>query len=397
MKSLFSEQFLIGIFVIALVYFSVSIPSPAYAPSNCGSPFSISADLTQYYKGHGAKITIIDPIVAASPMTQETILVKVTSTRDPVGLINLVFKENGTDTCTFVLPTSSTPPYTPGYVMFLSATDPGDPNILPGTFSNMQKPSLNVDITDTVTIQATNGTTGSITRSIVADDTATWSITTSTTNQPYKRIIKSCASEGGDSDGDGLCNNWETASGLTISYTRNSVTATYRYGNTDGTCKKQIDDPVRGSFGVAKCPDPNKKDIFVEADFLKRHYPNGNDLLQVVQAFDNAGINLHILIDENLQKHRDNLSIPSAGEANPPVTDFDKLKTNNFGTPGERSTTSVPAPSTCTAVGSDCVKNLLTAKRQAFHWALYGHFNTANPASSGSAELPGNDIFVTLG
>ena len=197
-----------------------------------------------------------------------------------------------------------------------------------------------------------------------------------------------------DNDDDALCDSWET---LGI--------------DEDGDGNVDFDLPALGA-------DPNHKDVFVEIDFMDcsrggcgggdshDHRPDDRGLAAVIAAFDRApvpnpnaahptgtpGIHLHLVgtrgyVDEQLP-HVSAIAFDSraAGAAD----DFDDLKSGaggpcegHFGTPAERG-------------GADCAKRL-SAKRRAFHYAIFGHDVAGFAGMSGVAEIFGNDLLVSLG
>jgi uncharacterized repeat protein (TIGR01451 family) len=175
-----------------------------------------------------------------------------------------------------------------------------------------------------------------------------------------------------DSDGDGLWDDWE------------------RFGaDTDGDGNIDLDLPAQGA-------DPNHKDIFVEVDWMDcaaaggdcaagdthNHRPKDAAITAAVNAFAAApvpnpdgttGINLHV-DRSNAIAHQNLLNINGlcfAGGAG--IGSFDAVKTdaNNFGTNNPR--------------------------RFAYHYSLWTHQEVANNTTSGCAELPGNDVQVSLG
>jgi hypothetical protein len=79
------------------------------------------------------------------------------------------------------------------------------------------------------------------------------------------------AAVGGDSDGDGLLDVWETE-GLRVSV---------------GGTEEFVDLKAMGA-------DPNHKDIFVEIDWMPGRQPMAAAIATVVTAFNNAGIHLHV-------------------------------------------------------------------------------------------------------
>lgn len=181
---------------------------------------------------------------------------------------------------------------------------------------------------------------------------------------------------GNDNDQDGLCNIWETPTGLEIPFGTNGAVYTY-------PCRPLIDDTA-GFFatGPDVCPDPDRKDIFVEIDFMLNHKPIRLALQTAIDTFANSpvanpdgstGITLHFLVDENTLDHDPLLSL----------TEFYQTKAAKFGTVAERTG----------AFPSD----IITAKRQAFHWMYMVHSQEANPLSSGYAEVGANDSMISMG
>lgn len=166
-----------------------------------------------------------------------------------------------------------------------------------------------------------------------------------------------------DSDGDGLWDDWET------------------FGiDTDGNGSIDLDLPSLGA-------NPMRKDIFLEIDWMDctvdgsdcgdnhNHRPLQAALDGVTQAFANAGVSLHAEVGNSFP-HRDFLAIPKADCGVPgidPDRNFDTVKAdpNNFGPTNPR--------------------------RFAYHYVLFTHLQGDPLASSGCAELPGNDIQVSLG
>ena len=193
-----------------------------------------------------------------------------------------------------------------------------------------------------------------------------------------------------DNDGDGLCDRWETE-GIDI--------------NNDGII--DLDLPAMGA-------DPNHKDIFVEVDYMDcavggcaegdahSHRTQYTAIQDVINAFANAsvsnprwlnGITLHVIVDEAVREIEPILFVNNGSDS---VDDFNDLKLGNprnecgvgatdghFGTRAERS--------------SPNCENILEAKRRVFRYAIFGHNHAHTIGSSGIAELPGNDLMVTLG
>ncbi len=181
-----------------------------------------------------------------------------------------------------------------------------------------------------------------------------------------------------DADGDGLWDDWEQ-SGI----------------DTDGNGTRDFNLPALGA-------NPNRKDIFLEIDFMDcataggdctagdthSHEPNFNNVINpVIQAFANApvtnpdgsmGITLHVDVSNSIP-HQNFLNIPGlckSGGAG--IGNFDTVKADpaNFGPNNPR--------------------------RFVYHYALFTHLQTndtsdPNQTSSGCGELPGNDFQVSMG
>jgi len=223
-----------------------------------------------------------------------------------------------------------------------------------------------------------------------------------------------CAADGlKDTDGDGLLDCWEKPSPLSAG--ANGMPCIDFDG--DGIC-----DYVFCTAPGPDCPDPFRKDIYVELDWLENHQPNATAITMVVNRFAIApvtnpvnpttgtsipGIALHVQVDPQPLKDAGGNTIPHntsnsfgnqfisfepytgpPGSPNPAL-DFDALKAINFGTAAERASANAV--------------NLLNAKRQAFRYGIFWHFlnlpaiNGSPDTTSGGAEVPGNDFVVTLG
>ncbi|MEQ9095124.1 MAG: GC-type dockerin domain-anchored protein [Phycisphaerales bacterium] len=165
---------------------------------------------------------------------------------------------------------------------------------------------------------------------------------------------------GGDSDGDGLLDCWET-DGMDV----------------DGDSNVDLDLPAMGAR-------VDRKDIFVEVDAMVDRAPTLAELQGVIDAFDQApvpapasggsgGVTLHIMIDEtNIRR----VPYPAA------FTDFDVTKAAHYGTVAERD--------------SDNWANIKAARDKAFRYCIFADTYEGSD-SSGLAEQPGNDFMVTLG
>ncbi len=155
-----------------------------------------------------------------------------------------------------------------------------------------------------------------------------------------------------------------------------------------------------GVVSASERPDPNHKDVYVEVDWMQLHRPNKDALDFVARRFaegpvcnpdHQTGVRLHIEIDaEQAVAHSDDLSFPQVG-CGPAedLFDFDIVKADHFGTPGERG-----LPNSAT---------ILQLKAKVFHYALFVHnLRGCRGAGgtivypSGASEPPSNFV-VSLG
>ena len=188
-----------------------------------------------------------------------------------------------------------------------------------------------------------------------------------------------------DTDDDGLLDSWEIV-GIDI--------------NNDGTV--DLDLPAMGAR-------PNRKDFFVEVDYMATNSHNHRPIidcpinascivfpqsLDIVSAvFQVQNINLDITIDEAVPEIE---PIRFISDGPGIADDFNDLKWGNpiepcgtgptdghFGTIADRS--------------SPNCENIIAAKRLVFRYGIFGHNHSRKIGASGIAELGGNDFMVTLG
>lgn len=201
-----------------------------------------------------------------------------------------------------------------------------------------------------------------------------------------------------DTDGDGLLDSWETG-GMDV--------------NGDGVIDLNL--PALGA-------NPNHKDVFVEADWLDcavagsdcgvinnncntingaallghNHKPNAaTEVAAAVAAFTNApvgnpdavsGVNLHVLVDEPVQHicfSTWNAVQPAPCNLPPAAFTFEWYKCGYFTTAADRA-------------GANAA-NIKAAKQQVYHYSLWTHQTAKLNCTSGSAEVFGNDFYVSLG
>lgn len=222
--------------------------------------------------------------------------------------------------------------------------------MLSASSTDQNVPRVQTAVGNTVTISAPGATS-----KVITINSQSWGSITSNPNQPSFTTVITCNTQG-DTDSDGICDSFETASGLSIPY--NGITYTY-------PC-----DP--------SCPVVGTKDIYVEIDWLKHHSPNQAAITSVKNAFSGRGIVLHTQIDEEIPYHKDQIVGPDQGQG--VVTEYDTIKNAYFGTTTDRG-----------HLNGDW----LTAKRQVFHYTLFAHRLTTG--YTGVGETPGQDVVLALG
>ncbi|MHB8602969.1 MAG: hypothetical protein ACYC6W_10520 [Nitrosotalea sp.] len=396
-----------------MIFSTGLITNPAAA--QCPTDFCLNSDYSTYYTDHGILISIFCQSCATLGQTQLTI--HVFSNSDPSGIYPTL-TEDRLGSPNYHLSANASPNnIIPGYVM-LTTTGSSIPL---GSWGSVpfQVPILRVGIPDAVTI--TYGP-NQIQASILSPQQTDSTMTVAKTNDQAQPTIITCPPgpnpNNPDQDGDGICDAWEVNSKSRGYLQITDATGNVMYQYFCDHLQPGISANTSKSLGTISnpdpvCPSPYKKDIFVEADYMKRHHPDQNTINTIVSAFANAptgipttcqssdievctaGIRLHVQVDDELSGHMDLSGTPSLGRALAPTTDFDIIKTNYFGTADERTRqTNCPLDSSGNCL---TVVNTLTAKKQIFHYALFTHSQTGNPLSSGVSELPGNDLDISLG
>ena len=174
--------------------------------------------------------------------------------------------------------------------------------------------------------------------------------------------------------GDGICDEWEDHSNpndedwLIISDRLLGLDGTYRHNCLD-----------THSDGCGS----DKRDIFVEIDWIDSHKPDPKALEEVQDSFDKHNIRLHLQVnDEPAYGHLPGIAFPGCDNSNECPMGFDQLKSSTFGTAEEQDR-------------NDWV-NERYLKHQVFHYALFGHHDESSSTSSGEGEILGNDFVVHL-
>lgn len=231
--------------------------------------------------------------------------------------------------------------------------------------------------------------------------------------------VTDCTPYGGDPNNDGICKNWKDGTygpGLHIDFTDSSIGGApvhYRYdlsctpGNTLAT------DPT----GYTVCPSTNQKDIYLELDCMTGQCPQPQAVYDVVNAYYQHGILLHVQMGENPSSGSGDIGLhycdvrlvtsnydtsgSTCTSSSTYFQSYPNLKQNFFGTTDERSGNTSDCPMNGVPPGVNTPNpnsyNCLTAKRQVFHYGMFVNYQWGNYKSSGWSEILGNDFIVSMG
>ena len=400
-QSLIEKKKILSLTVLTALIFILGFSGQAYAGS-------MSSDKSLYYYNHGSIITVT---LASVDGDYNANSVPVTLTDSSVP-----------NTYTYTLNKISTGTFqTNGYINF---TDHNSAN----TFQVRPLDSLGTDITDPVTATYTDSK-GKFTLTLSMPSwsndyhftlQAAPSTLISTINgqsmphdQPFFGVKRQCTS----SSEHALCDSWKRTiqDGLYINDTYTNSTG-YTWSN--GTYYSQC--PSGEACGIQ-----NQKEIFAEINAERDQMPSTTAMDAVKTPFNAQNIKLHYYLDEEVPFHQ---RLTDGPATIPPDNNFNIIKKFFFGTSSERAGTSnsvvpnsynrpfgtcnnnAPIANLTDSQGhlkmqitdpqmkiDNCIKSLLTAKRQAFHYALVGNRQSSSQGSSGISEIKGNDFFVTLG
>jgi hypothetical protein len=157
---------------------------------------------------------------------------------------------------------------------------------------------------------------------------------------------------------------------------------------------KRYDKVVGGTTISVNLPAGVKwdhRDTLVEIDYMSHHKPPAAAIDPVVSKFNlfellNAdgtnGVTLHYIINDDVP-HKTCINIWNDTDGDQ-TNDFDSIKKHFMGTSSERNSN----------------PNFYQAKRDVFHYMLFIHTRCgtiSQQQSSGGAEGPGNDAYVSLG
>jgi hypothetical protein len=202
-----------------------------------------------------------------------------------------------------------------------------------------------------------------------------------------------------DVDQDGVCDSWEDSMDLKIINPDTGVLA-YKYtcglipkSNSPDTSKGNPDNIATYSGDWVGCPGPDKRDIFVEVDWMDGHYPDIRALIDVQRAFlYHHNIRLHIQLDEKAlfaASSPTDRNYKTYFPGSDRLWGFDQIKSAHFGTPIERLD---PKWLNSGAAGEGWI-----AKKQVFHYALFVKRYAGDLQASGIGEVWGNDFMISLG
>jgi hypothetical protein len=243
-----------------------------------------------------------------------------------------------------------------------------------------------------------------------------------TDHQPDLTVLQcpNSPTRGGHSS-DFICDRWKTQYhdaqnnplGLDINITDSSGTRVdyiWKCTNTDPNGPFNPDPSKRLDY---PCPSVNHRDVYVEVDWMQNHIPSIQALKDVIKAYNNPNYNpynvyLHIELGTEVP-FVTNIDGPNNGGD---LTDFTKIKTNYFGADvgavhNDPTNNGIQGYSSLCPQGTvNCISDLLTAKRQVFHYVLFGNSQTgaAYQYSSGMSEVSSlapygatNDALISLG
>ena len=369
------------------------------------APIFIVFDKPSYEPNTAAKITVIDPFANTNNAIREKIDVQVYSDSDAAG-IKVQLEEYRTDSDRFVthpylvkLTTLGSDPsidalqikpgdkiyakYVTGTVSVNTTASISPPTYLPNS------PDENHAIDGGVNI------TGSTSTSILTNQFGTvGTLTPSSTSISASQIpVLGCFD---DVDNDGICDEWEdsTATGIT------GLAIPYGSATYILNCDPNKFDSATGAND--DCPGPDMQDIYIQASYLGipnsiSQAPSPAAISDLRHVFYQHGIRLHFLTDsQSIGYYNDVTAVPGTPTDRPGTNSFFGIKNAYFGSPEERSCQSPNSPPPNTSCAA-YLHDLLIAKSQVFHYALFIHAQAAHPGSSGWAEIFGNDMVISMG
>jgi hypothetical protein len=283
---------------------------------------------------------------------RDTLPIQVTSDRDSTPITNELI-ETGPDTATFrsyemVLVTNDTEAATNPHSVY--AVDGDTITFTYSGGSNITSVGIPADV-DTFPLESGAGESG---------------ISPNPAQAIFSGITNLSCGSYGDTDGDGLCDNWEPG-GTYLKIT---------YGGTLHTFTESC----------GPCPSKTKDDIYWEVDYDSTiaGYPSYlttalTNIKNVFATSPGGGIVLHYYVDDGLSSLPEDVKIWSDAAGDPPGTDsYTEIKQNNFGLVASWSA------------------NKDKAWHNAVHYALVIKDQAHDQGSSGIAEMVGDDAVVSL-
>jgi hypothetical protein len=262
----------------------------------------------------------------------------------------------------------------------------------------------------------------------------------------WNKITNACSGDqGGDADGDAICDNWENPSTPGNTATARYVKCPTSGGGTtfmDLLCNNNtvkynlcINDGYASVWNTKPdgtptsptiiCPKLGHKDVYLEIDSMTGREPNYDGIKDVIKAFGNSqvtntatddfgrspGITLHVVKDESLTMvpaviwaWQDTGGVDDGNYNN----DFKSIKERHFGLknnplrmPDNPADETAPCPSNAPCSASTITgKKELLLKHFAYHYVtIVANWQGTPPTNcgpTGLAETLGNDFIVSL-
>jgi hypothetical protein len=326
-------------------------------------PLTIFFDREKYTEKDLAQLRVIDVKKNLDPLSAETISVSLNSSVNPTGFA-ITLRETDLDTGRFG---------SPNFIQFsVNGTDNNDTVIevnvgegisstVTATYDN-EKAEVSIIYSEDQASSAGAGESGGYL-------TEGMPITTAAV------VDCSVYPNGGDTDHDGICNQWEYGSGLKIYYN-----GKWHYFTASDVSYPQF-------------PTSSFPDILVEVDYFNgwRPYHDGTSspfakgyaALEKARTELSSKARLHWVVNENVGSHS-SLRVWSGNQASDPQEPgYFQIKEVYFGTAADRQKLSTSP-------------DQLKAKWQVYHYVLYANHQSSDFGSSGNAEILGNDAVVSL-
>ena len=322
--------------------FGQSVSSPSAGPTSIvfrNAPFEVE---------HGGIITLTHPNANTNDFVKEKVIVQVSREASGSPPLSIVLMETGRDSGEFDNHRA---------LLIFSLSE-----------SDASVPVLHVSPSGTPAVDTVKAVYQTLTPATATVRQSGGSFTPSGTLAPTQKIDCVSPPPPGPTDNDIICPEWENTGEIRIPVQVSSGTHYY-------TIPSSVD-PIT--------PDPSVEDVYVEIDYMVGHRPDPAVISALEAVFKNQGINLHLFVDEELPFHYDRMNW-SFDVTDPDIVGYHQIKKSYFGTPQERSGT------------QEIIDANILAKRQFFHYSIFGHKFYGDLTTSGISEVGGNDFMVTLG